>query len=112
MTVHAVGALPAGALDAAALFHARDVPAIRALLAGETAGGHVVVVFGPAGHDQRGWRLAAVQALARAAAPVRVNAVQGDDPAALAATLAWLDDAPGITGQLFALADADVTAPG
>ena len=34
------------------------------------------------------------------------------DPAALAATLAWLDDAPGITGQLFALADADVTAPG
>ena len=50
----------------------------------------------------RSSRLAArrVQDLARDAAPARVNGVVGSDEDAIAATLAWLEQAPGVTGQL------------
>ena len=64
------------------------------------AGEDLALVFAPAPYDHRGWRLAAVQDLARQAAPTRVNAIVGDDEKAIAATLAWLERAPGITGQL------------
>jgi hypothetical protein len=40
--------------------------------------------FPPANHEHRGWRLAAVQQLAREHAPRRVNAVETDDEEALA----------------------------
>jgi hypothetical protein len=60
-------------------------------------------VFPSAPYDHRGWRLAAVQDLAREAAPIRVNGVAGDDDAAIAAALHWLAAAPGITGQLLAV---------
>jgi len=66
-------------------------------------GEDLVLVFPPAPYDHRGWRLAAIQDLARAAAPARVNGVVGDDEQAIAATLAWLADAPGITGQLLSV---------
>ena len=66
-------------------------------------GEDLVLVFPPAPYDHRGWRLAAIQDLAREAAPKRVNAVVGDNEQAIIATLEWLAQAPGITGQLLAV---------
>ena len=67
------------------------------------AGEDLVLVFPPAPYDHGGWRLAAVQDLARAAAPRRVNGAVGDDEKAIAEALEWLAGAPGITGQLLAV---------
>lgn len=89
--------LPDIPLDAAAAFHAGYLPQARAALA---QGDGLVLVFAPAGHAHRAWRLAAVQELAREAAPKRVNAVAGSDPAMLAETLDFFAGAPGVTGQL------------
>jgi len=91
-----VASLPPTPLDAAAAFHADHLPRARALL----AQGDLAIHFPPADHPHRAWRLAAVQELAREAAPHRVNGVEGDDDPATAATIAWLADAPAITGQL------------
>jgi hypothetical protein len=95
-----VEGLPENALDAAARFHAHDVPRSRELLRDAQA---LALVLAPARYDHHGWRLAAVQDLAREAAPKRVNAVVGDDERAIAEALAWLSAAPGITGQLLAV---------
>ena len=92
--------LPGAALDAAARFHAHDLRRAREALDGAEA---LALVFPLASYDHRGWRLAAVQDLAREAAPRRVNAVAGDDESAIAEALAWLARAPGITGQLLAV---------
>ena len=67
------------------------------------SGEDLVLIFPPAPFDHRGWRLAAIQDLARAAAPVRVNGIVSGDEQAIAATLAWLAKAPGITGQLLSV---------
>lgn len=88
--------LPEAPLDAAAAFHAGWLPEARDLAERD----ELVLVFPPAPYDHRGWRLAAVQDLARAAAPRRVNGVVGDDEAATGQAVAWLAAAPGITGQL------------
>lgn len=100
MAVVRVTGLPAGPLDAAAAFHAEWLPRIRAAIGSDES---TVLAFAPAEHSHRGWRLAAVQELARAHAPQRVNAVAGDSEAAIAAALALLDNCQGITGQLLAL---------
>lgn len=101
MTVLRVGPLPQGALDAAALFHANVLPKVRTELI--AAADHLVLVFDPAEHDHRGWRLSAVQDLAREFAPVRVNGLASDDDAAIAAAARYCADAPGFTGQLLML---------
>ena len=88
--------LPESALAAAAAFHAEWLPKARELAEGDD----LALVFPAAPYDHRGWRLAAVQDLARAAAPIRVNGVTGDDEAAIGQAAAWLAQAPGITGQL------------
>ncbi|HZU65054.1 MAG TPA: hypothetical protein VFF98_15315 [Novosphingobium sp.] len=90
--------LPDDPLAAAAAFHALHLPALRA------ATGDVAILFAPAEHTHAGWRLAAVQALARAATPRRVNAIEGAGEAAIAAACAWLAAAPGVTGQILRLA--------
>ncbi|MDE8652937.1 Rossmann fold domain-containing protein [Novosphingobium album (ex Liu et al. 2023)] len=95
-----VESLPEGPLDAAAAFHASLLPqALAALGRGED----LTLVFPPAGHAHRAWRLAAVQALAREHAPLRVNALESDDATAIRAADAWLAGAPGMTGQLLPL---------
>lgn len=99
MRVVRVGLLPEAALEAAAEFHARVLPTLSPLHSGED----LVLIFPLAPYDHRGWRLAAVQDLARAAAPARVNAIAGDDEAAIAETLIFLERAPGVTGQLLAV---------
>jgi hypothetical protein len=92
-----VEGLPDGALDAAATFHAEWLARARDTLGEADA---LALVFPAAPRDHRGWRLAAVRDLAREAAPKRVNALAGNDEQAIAETLAWVGQAPGITGQL------------
>lgn len=98
MVVLRVGPLPGEALAAAAEFHARVLP--RALAELESAGDGVTLIFEPADHTHSGWRLALIQGLAREHAPKRVNALAGDDEAALAAAARYLASAGGVTGQL------------
>ena len=98
-TVSARG-LADAALDAAAEFHARVLPLVRKVV---VDGEPVCVMFDPADHSHRAWRVAAVQALAREAAPARVNAVAASDDQAWATTIEYLERAPGITGQYFPL---------
>lgn len=100
MALLRVEGLPQGVLEAAAQFHADVLPKVRVALA---AGGDLVLVFPPADYTHKGWRLAVVQQLARDFAPVRVNAVTSGDETAIAAAMAYLADAPGVTGQLLAL---------
>ena len=67
------------------------------------AGEELALIFPTAPHDHRAWRLAVVQDLARSAAPKRVNGIVGEDEAAISCTVAWLEQAPGVTGQLLAV---------
>nr|WP_166180825.1 hypothetical protein [Altererythrobacter segetis] len=89
--------LPESALDAAARFHREWLDKAREALGTSEA---LALVFSAAAYDHRGWRLAAVQDLAREAAPKRVNGIAGRDEQAMATTIDWLAQAPGITGQL------------
>ena len=100
MAVLRVDPLPAQPLAASARFHAEVLPNVLAELA---RGQHLTLVFDPAGHDHRGWRLALVQGLAREHAPLRINAVASDDAAAIAAVADYLAMADGVTGQYLAL---------
>jgi hypothetical protein len=94
--------LPEHPLDAANGFYAGYAANIRDDLRARP-GLNVVIVFETAGKEHRGWQLAAVQDLAREATPGRVNAVVGGGEDGIAQTLAWLERAPGITGQLLPL---------
>jgi hypothetical protein len=94
--------LPASPLDASAYFHAKVLPEIRAAYAGQPEI-DLIVVFDPAGHEHRAWRLAVIQELAREVAPARVNGVASDDEKAVAAARGYLEAAKGVTGQLLAL---------
>ncbi len=88
--------LPESPLGAAAEFHSILVPQARTAL----AAGDVVIAFEPADYTHAAWRLAAVQELAREAAPRRVNAVAGPAGPGQAAAMAFLERAPGVTGQV------------
>lgn len=101
-----LGPLSEDALEAAADFHARLLPSIEMTVLG--GADPLTLVFLPAdreggGHAHRAWRLAAVQGLARRFAPSRINAVESDEPDAIAAAARWLDGAGGVTGQLLPL---------
>jgi hypothetical protein len=98
MAVARVGILPDDALAAAAQFYAQVLPQVH------SAGGEdLVLVFEPASHEHHAWRLAVVQQLARDHAPLRVNAIESDDETAIAAAMTYVDQAPGLTGQLLRL---------
>ncbi|MEJ5978624.1 Rossmann fold domain-containing protein [Novosphingobium sp. PS1R-30] len=101
MTLLRVGGLPREPLAAAAQFYGEALEAIRRALA-ETPD-HLVIAFDPADYTHKAWRLAAVQQLARDHAPVRVNALAGGDEKAIAAALAYLGTAEGVTGQYLPL---------
>lgn len=93
-----IDGLPAGAVDAAAEFYRSWLAKARSAVAENIAS--LVLVMPPAPHDHRDWRLGLARDLAREAPPCRVNIIAGDDPAAIAATLEYLEHAPGVTGQL------------
>ncbi len=99
MALIRVEGLPADPLDAAARFYAEVAPQVA-----QSGDAVVTLLFPPADHAHRGWREAAVASLARALAPRRVNAMVGDEAIAIAATLAWLEGAEAMTGQLLPLA--------
>lgn len=105
MRVVRIEALPADPLDAAAAFHARWLPALR------SSDGDLLIVFPPAGHMHRLWRVAATQELAREAAPHRVNALAAADDEGIAAALVLLADCQGITGQYLVLDQPTVLLP-
>lgn len=98
-----IGNLSENPLDAAAEFHAHWLAQARTALGGADA---LAIVFPAAAHPHRAWRLAAVQELAREAAPARVNGVEAGGKKAAAAVLAYLEGAPGVTGQLLAADEA------
>jgi len=97
--LHVTG-LPDVPSAAAASFYSEWLGQAQANLA---KGEALALIFPPAGHEHTGWRLSAVQTLARESAPARVNAVASDDPAAIAAALAYLAAADGVTGQYLPL---------
>ncbi len=96
-----VGPLPERPVEASTEFHARALPEALAALAGSPA--HLALLFDSADPAHRGWRLAAVQGLARERAPLRVNGLVGDDEAAIAAAMRYLEQAECVTGQLLAI---------
>ncbi len=133
MQVVRIAGLPDTALAAAAAFHAEWLGKAMTVLSplpfrgGDGGGGcpvgtasddspHpnpspkeeglLVLIFPPADHTHRAWRLAAVQGLARELAPRRVNALASADEAGIAAGLAYLEGAAGLTGQYLPLDDA------
>ena len=102
---------PASSLDAANHFHREIVPQVRETLDPDSAfwreAGEVpqaldaaILVLPPADHTHAAWRLAAVQELAREAAPARINAVVGLADEDVAEAVDYLRDAPGVTGQV------------
>jgi hypothetical protein len=99
MQVVRIEGLPAAPLAAAAAFHSRILPALA-------LDADLLLAFPPAEHSHRLWRLAAVQELARAAAPRRVSGVASDSEPAIASALAYLSQAEGVTGQYLSLDDA------
>lgn len=103
MAVLRVGTLAPSSLAAAAQFHADVLPAALAALKATTAQGNLVLVFQAADHTHTAWRRAAVQELARAHAPTRVNALAGGGAVEISAACDYLAHAPGVTGQLLAL---------
>lgn len=83
---------------------AHHLEAARAILA-EPDAAALAIILPPAPGDHRDWRLALARDLAREAAPKRVNVVSGNPGEARAATLRFLADAPGVTGQYLSCDD-------
>jgi hypothetical protein len=101
-----VGPLPDHALDAAAAFMALHLETARAILT-EPDCTAIAIILSPAAYDHRDWRRALARDLARGAAPKRVNIVAGHPSEAREATLRFLADAPGVTGQYLVCHDHD-----
>lgn len=93
-----VGLLPTPALEAATAFMALYLDGARALLA-DPATSALVILLPPAARDHKDWRLALARDLAREAAPKRVNIIAAHPGEARTATLRYLAEAPGVTGQ-------------
>ena len=96
-----IDALPEAPLDAAAAFHRTHLDRARERLQGEADALAVILPPAPTDHDD--WRRALARDLARAYAPKRINVVGGEEGEALSSMLAYLRDAPGITGQYLPL---------
>ena len=103
--LHVLG-LPDQPTEAAREFYEVHLPTVHAALdAARAKPGEftLTLMFPSADRTHNAWRLAAVQSLAREVAPVRINGLAGNDEAALKEALAYLADAPAITGQLLAV---------
>ena len=94
------GQLPESAVDASRTFYTEWMPKVAAALAGDFDS--LVIIMDAAPYDHADWRRAVARDLARAHTPKRVNVVGGEG-AALAATLTYLENAPGVTGQYLPL---------
>ena len=92
--------LPGAPLDASAKFGREILPGARA------AAADFVVLFAPADHSHASWRKAAIEELAREAAPRRVNGVVAASEAVAGEVIDYLARAPGVTGQVLEVAGA------
>jgi hypothetical protein len=101
-----VGSLPEAALDAMGAFMALYLAAARERLAHDDCTA-LAIILPPAAHGHRDWRLALARDLAREATPKRVNIVACHPGDARDATLRFLADAPGVTGQYLVCHDSD-----
>ena len=99
--VLAIDELPESSLDASTAFHSQHLASARALLE-EPETSALAIALPPAGPDHDDWRRALARDLARAHTPKRVNVVGASGKAARNALLAYLGDAPGVTGQYLA----------
>ncbi|MBD2842295.1 Rossmann fold domain-containing protein [Erythrobacter rubeus] len=94
-------ALPKSGIEANAVFFAKYFDTARARLTGAGVTS-LVIVMPPAGSDHDDWRRSLARDLARDHAPQRVNIVGGAGDH-IEPTLAYLGNAPGVTGQYIAL---------
>lgn len=105
---------PSSPIDAASHFHKTILPQVRGALDPDSefwvrvgdlpqSLDGVILFLPEADDDHNAWRLAAVQDLAREAAPRRVNAVAGGTADEQAEIADYLRDAPGITGQILSV---------
>lgn len=95
--------LPQGPLDAAAAFHRDYLEAARSALQDDAQSLAIILPAASVDHDD--WRRAIARDMAREYAPRRVNLLSGADSEAVSVMLAYLRDAPGVTGQYLALHD-------
>lgn len=94
-----IAALPSDPLAAAGRFYEQDLPQVESAFGNGVKA--VAIIFPSLGKVHRGWMREAVAALARAMAPVRVNAVIAHESSATDTLVAWLGSASGVTGQIF-----------
>ena len=93
-----IGSLPESGLDASAYFIAHHLKVAEDMLEKADEGGLAILLpSADVSHDD--WRRALARDLARKYAPKRVNVIARGSDAATEATLAYLRDAPGVTGQ-------------
>lgn len=90
-----IDTLPQSPLDASAAYFANHLSVARTKLAEADA---LAIILPSAGTDHDDWRRALARDLAREYAPKRVNVIGGAGDG-LSATLAYLGNAPGVTGQ-------------
>ena len=95
--------LPEAPLDAAAEFHCEFLGEVQDRLEGQVMS--LAILLPPASSDHDDWRRALARDLAREYAPKRVTVIGRTGQEALDAMLAYLRDAPGITGQYLPLHD-------
>ena len=93
--------LPQNGIDASADFMKNHLPRARALLA-QTDTAALAIVLPAAGFDHDDWRQTLARDLARAYTPKRINVVGAGGIDSATAMLAYLGDAPGVTGQYLA----------
>ncbi len=97
--------LPDCAVEAAARFYSHYLPPVLEAL--EHGASALAICLPPAAQDHDDWRRAVARDLARAHAPKIVNCVSGHNGPTLDAILAYLADAPGLTGQYLKAHDTD-----
>ena len=90
--------LPERSLDAAGAFHRVHLDAVTAKL-GDADTSSLVLVLPAAGPDHDDWRRTVARDLARAYGPKRVNVIAATNCGAIDEMLAYLRNAPGVTGQ-------------
>ncbi len=101
METREIASLSSQPIAAAQAFYRECLPDILDHLA--SSRGHLCLFLPAENSDHDDWRRAAARDLAREYAPSRVNLIGGGDASARAEALAYLRDAPGITGQYLPL---------
>lgn len=97
-TVFVIDELPEAAIEASAFVSVQHLAAISEAL-NEAGTSALAIVLPNTAHDHTDWRRTLARDLARAHAPKRANVVAATDPEAAEPLLAYLRDAPGVTGQ-------------